>query len=105
MMMIFFLLLLLFTFNDAAIVDRLIFGGLGAQYGEAAVAASMKLVHLLKREIAGRVAVYHENGRRIAAADQIAEVINATARAQTLVLLQVADRKLELVLRIHYEST
>ena len=51
-----------------------------------------KLVHFLKREIAGSVSVHHKDALGVSAADEISKVVDATACSQTLVLLQVSIR-------------
>ena len=93
-----------FVLDNAAVVDRLIFGGLCAKDGKSTIVSRVKLKHVGERKVASRVAVDDEDGTRIAAANHIAKVVNTATGAKRFVLLQIANRYLELVLSVQNET-
>lgn len=90
--------------HQTSVVHRLLFGRLGAHDGDLGLLVlfrRVKVEQLFEREIGTDVAVQHEERRRVAGPDLIAEVVHAASGAQHGELLQVARSVDRTLLRLH----
>ena len=81
-----------FVLHNAAVVHRLLPGGLGAEDGgDGLVLLPVELQHSLQGKLGADVSVHHKESVRVAGSDLVPEVIKSSGRPERSELLEVTD--------------